>query len=95
MLFEGMTMFRKYYVNEDHNQHDDVQLDLMFHNDAKKGKWWNRSRSLLSKHFCSFWESAPAVDLGSLNERGHTKFQIADAPIADRALVQVDSSAPP
>jgi hypothetical protein len=30
-----MIMFRKDYVNEDHNPHDDVQLDSMFHNDAK------------------------------------------------------------
>ncbi len=33
-----MIKFRKDYVNEDHSQHDDVQLDLMFHNDAKKQK---------------------------------------------------------
>ncbi len=38
MLFEVMTKFPKGYVNEDHNQHDDVQLDLMFHNDAKNIK---------------------------------------------------------
>lgn len=34
-----MIRFQKDYVNDDHNQHDDVLLDLMFHNDAKKQKF--------------------------------------------------------
>jgi hypothetical protein len=33
-----MINFQKDYVNEDRIQHDDVQIDLMFHSDARKSK---------------------------------------------------------
>lgn len=35
MLFEVLIMFQIDYLNDDHNQHDDVQLDLKFRNDAE------------------------------------------------------------
>ena len=35
MLFEMLIMFRKVFVNVDHNQHDDVLHDSKLHIDAR------------------------------------------------------------